>query len=205
MKAVAHIFTTFVLALGVLAGGTPLLASESTTDFTLSKKMDFLLQISDTTLVLNSNRLTSKAARAAFDYFVFTNFAVEGGYFLLSTPDTGSALLNGLDFSGKWFPFSSGAETTYRADGVTMHTWSSWTTYLLGAYRSRNLNLLKTQIGYNGYGLGAGVNWHLPTFDLMPAGERLFINFEVSHDSLAPVSGEKLGITNFSLGLGVAF
>ena len=178
---------------------------ETRAEYFESKKSEFFVQAAQTKIVLGDNVLVSNSYRPAFDYYLYRSVSVELGYFSMSSPEDGSTLLSGFDFGGKWYPFSAAAETTSRVDGVSMESWSRWATYVLLSYRSRTLNQMSKQTGYNGYGAGAGVNFRLPMIQFIPIQNRLFVNAEVTRDTLSSVVNTRLNVTNMSLGLGSVF
>jgi hypothetical protein len=178
---------------------------EPRAEYSETKKTEFLVQSSQSSLNKAGLTLSSNSFRGVLDYYVYQNVALSGGYITMFSPEDGSSLLSGFDIGGKWYPLSPAAEMEYRADGISMQSWSPWTTYLLLSYRQRTLNLRSTQVGYSGYGIGLGVNVYLPIVDFLPFSNRLFLNFEVSQDSLKSVVKTNLRLRSFTLGLGSVF
>jgi len=180
-------------------------AAQLTAEYSESYRSQFLLQGAQATLKIKDQDISGQAFRPAFDYFLTKKIAAQVGYFNMPSSKDGSSLLYGFDIGLKIYPFSPAAETTTVVDGVRFKSWSAWSHYFLIAYRSRTLSLSSSQVGYGGFGLAYGVNWHLERIKFIPLGHRYFINAEAGLDTLAAVSGSDIQATIFSLGLGTAF
>ncbi len=118
--------------------------------------------------------------------------------------DDGSSLLSGFDFSGKWFPFSTGSEVTLTADRTMISSYSTWSPYLLGGYRMRDYTFEDTRNSYSGFSYGIGANWFLGKYFEIPLIDRLFTSFEASMAHFKSGPSKRLQTTNIGIGVGTS-
>lgn len=154
-----------------------------------------------TNLTTDKVAVSGPAVHGALNYFLSRNVALEAGYFTMNDA-TGSTLLSGFDGSVKWYLLSPGSEITINGNGMKLHSYSTWTHYVLGGFMQRQFGIEAAAIPYSGLAFGYGFNWHIGKQFASKMARQVYLSLQGSRESLSSQTKEKISVTNVALGVG---